>query len=146
MTLNECGKKDCKPVLQTRGKMGEGDYKDIELNHEAGRGPKGAETGKDAYKFVELFDETIKVQGKDVRLTNKEDLRVCCMTCGLATPWANAGDPVVLAQLPDEAREKLVSAVPGGVETAWNKAVARAVVAEKRAKLLAEFDAEHGVE
>lgn len=74
--LKKCFNPECDPREQIRGEMGSGDYKDVELNN----GPDFKFPGVphktvEHYKFVELRDD------------NRNDFRICCMTCGKASSW-----------------------------------------------------------
>jgi hypothetical protein len=62
--------------------MGPGDYKDVELNN----GPDFKFPGPlhktvDHYLVVELHDG------------NRNDFRICCLTCGVATQWVQRDLP-----------------------------------------------------
>jgi hypothetical protein len=75
-SLSRCSNPACQPVEQIRGAMGPGDYKDVEINN----GPDFKQPGPihktvDHYKFVEITD------------ANRDDFRICCMICGVATAW-----------------------------------------------------------
>lgn len=64
--LNKCARPGCNPVEQIRGQMGPGDY------------PGQAD---DYYTRVEMDD--------DIR----NDVRVCCKTCGVTGGWCKADAP-----------------------------------------------------
>ena len=78
--------KDSKPVLQTRGKMGHGDYMDVIKSHEHVR-PNESEsrvnmdTAWDLHLLAEMEED------------NKTDIRVCCMSCGKVTGWQRRDAP-----------------------------------------------------
>jgi hypothetical protein len=79
MTLKKCKADGCKPMLQIRGDMGEGDYADVSAAHrgqifDALAGVPEHDT-KDHYKYVEVDD------------ANRDDFRICCLKCGKATGW-----------------------------------------------------------
>lgn len=63
----------CNPVLQIRGQMGPGDY--------IGVVDANGVLDADHYKKVELDD------------ANRDDCRIVCKTCGLATGWGPQNFP-----------------------------------------------------
>ncbi len=95
----------CQPVEQVRGEMGPGDYYDIIAYN---RVPvPGAVPEPEKYGF-QIWDQSSKPWGiegfADERVyqvpdgirpehcvemneNNKNDFRICCKTCGKATPW-----------------------------------------------------------
>jgi hypothetical protein len=80
MNLKQCGKNGCRPVEQTRGQMGHGDYADVIASHRhvvpnPAQSFVDMESSHDLHTLVEM-DESAK-----------NDFRVCCMKCGKTTPW-----------------------------------------------------------
>jgi hypothetical protein len=65
----KCKNAACHPVLQIRGEMGAGDYFGVMK-------ADGLTPDTDHHKTVELTD------------ANRNDCRIACKTCALATPWA----------------------------------------------------------
>lgn len=96
--LAKCGGESCNPVLQVRGEMGPGDYRDVYL-------PDG-QPDLDYYKKVELIDP-----GPDGKGGNKLDVRVLCKACGLASGWF----PQHFDNAPDAGRDYLVSKIWAGL-------------------------------
>jgi len=85
MQLKKCAKKDCKPVEQTRGNMGHGDYVDVIKSHQhVTRGPSSdvdMDSSHDLHLLVDKEED------------NKSDCRICCMTCGKVTGWQRRDAP-----------------------------------------------------
>lgn len=86
MHLKTCGKEDCRPVQQTRGRMGPGDYVDVIKAHEhAVPNPAVSAVDMNSSRDLHLLVE----QSDD----GKDDIRICCMTCGKVTPWQHQDAP-----------------------------------------------------
>jgi hypothetical protein len=85
MQLKTCGKKGCRPVEQVRGQMGPGDYADVIASHRHVRPSADSavnmESAQDMHLLVEMNDEI------------KDDVRICCLTCGKATGWQRPDAP-----------------------------------------------------
>jgi len=99
--LKKCSNPDCEPVEQIRGEMGPGDYRDVEVNQGPTVLPPGPRHASvDHYKYVELGD------------WNRNDFRICCMSCGNATGWVAKDLPNMPDAGADYARKK------------WNESIA----------------------
>lgn len=86
MQLKKCAKKDCKPVEQTRGDMGRGDYADVIKSHRhvtpsPSQSSVDMKSSHDLHLLVEMEED------------NKSDYRICCLTCGKATGWQRRDAP-----------------------------------------------------
>jgi hypothetical protein len=78
--LKKCHSDTCEPIEQVRGKMGPGDYFDV--IHANPIGHPGAIPNPETYgDRVERAPD------------GEKDFRICCKTCGLATPWNKANIP-----------------------------------------------------
>ncbi len=64
--LNKCKDEKCDPVEQVRDKMGPGDYTNMDENY---------------FEHVEMDDSI------------RDDVRICCKTCGIASGWCKADAP-----------------------------------------------------
>lgn len=90
MTLKTCGKPNCNPIEQTRGKMKGGDFHDVTAAHSQRGGaipdphlygvPANSPEAEDAN--VEHIVEAPE--------DGKTDVRIVCTACGKATGWAKA--------------------------------------------------------
>lgn len=81
MDFAKCKAEGCDPVFQVRGEMGEGDYFGVISGGSITSAEPVGSPAIDHYKFVELNDN------------NKDDIRIICRKCFLATPWGTANVP-----------------------------------------------------
>lgn len=94
--LNTCAKDGCCPVEQTRGEMGPGDYFDVIANNKPGfpGGVPEPEKYGHPLRYGEAIPEGVRaehcVEADD---SMNENFRVCCKTCGKATPWGTQDIP-----------------------------------------------------
>lgn len=85
MQLKTCTKEGCRPVEQTRGQMGHGDYMDVIVAHR--------------YVVPNPASSVDMVSSHDLHLIvdadkdSASDFRICCMTCGKATGWQRRDAP-----------------------------------------------------
>ncbi len=90
MTLKTCGKEDCCPLEQIRGQMGVGDYYDVIVHNSGGRWGGVPEPEKYGYPLRAGEDVPEGIKPEHCVETNEagsNDFRICCKTCGKATPW-----------------------------------------------------------
>lgn len=104
----KCKTAGCEPVFQIRGNMGQGDYFGIDTPQRPNH-----------YQEVDMYDEI------------RNDCRIACRTCGMATPWS-------VKDLPN---------MPGVgeqyVESQWAKLTAKR---DMRAAIFASVEAEFGAD
>ena len=103
----------CEPVEQIRGQMGPGDYYDVIVNN---RIPvPGAVLEPEKYGFPlygnEVPEGILPEHCVEMHDGNKDDFRICCKTCGKATPWGAMDIPGMPGAGADWTRKK------------WNEAV-----------------------
>lgn len=90
--LKPCDKEGCFPVEQIRGEMGQGDYYDVTISNRYRPGgveePEkyGIPIRANAAGHFDCGDNnpSLCVELHD---GNSSDFRICCKTCGKATPW-----------------------------------------------------------
>lgn len=92
--MKTCGKPNCNPVEQIRGKVGAGDYHDV-IAANGGRLGGVAEPAKygkpaDPSKWVDGQDDGHHVEVDD---SNRDDYRIVCTICGRATGWNKQDAP-----------------------------------------------------
>lgn len=93
--LAKCGSAACDPVIQIRGEMGPGDYRNV-------YNPDGT-PDTEFYKKVELLDPVPAIAGGgQASPGNKKDVRVMCRKCGHASAW-NLGEVPMPGLKPEDA-------------------------------------------
>lgn len=91
--LNTCGKEGCCPVEQIRGEIGPGEHYDVIANNRVerfGGVPEPEKYGIIIWPTVAgNFDCGENRPEHCVEMTDamKDSFRICCKTCGKATPW-----------------------------------------------------------
>lgn len=113
--LKTCGREGCCPVEQIRGELKQGEYYDVIANN-----APGAHSGRvlDAEQYgIPLRDgEDIGDRNPahcvEIGPHNENDFRICCKTCGKASPWGTQDIPGMPGAGADWTRKK------------WNDAVA----------------------
>lgn len=76
--LKTCIKEGCRPVEQTRGQMGHGDYMDVIVAHQHVL-PNPSQSAIDMHSSHDLHLLVEEAEGTDIR--------ICCMKCGKVTGW-----------------------------------------------------------
>lgn len=94
--LKTCENAQCAPIEQTRGDMGPGDYHDVIANNHMRAQMIGGVQDPQLYGVPQGSPEAETANpGHVVEMSEdgKTDFRICCKTCGKATPWNKADAP-----------------------------------------------------
>lgn len=113
--LKPCGKPDCCPLEQIRGAMGAGDYHDVTISNRHGRAGYIEEPEKygTPIRDGEAVPEDVRPEHcVEIHDGNKDDFRICCKTCGKASPWGAQDIPGMPGAGADWTRKKWNDAVP----------------------------------
>lgn len=93
--LKTCGKQSCQPTEQIRGAMGPGDYFDVIVNNRIpvpGAIPEPEKYGVPIRTAQDVGDHD-PAHCVEMDDANRDDFRICCKTCGRATPWNKSDAP-----------------------------------------------------
>lgn len=78
------------PVEQIRGEMKPGDYFDVICNNRLGRSgavPEPEKYGIPIWEDTEIPEDINPAHCVEMNDSIKDNFRICCKKCGLATPW-----------------------------------------------------------
>lgn len=112
--LKKCSKAGCKPIEQTRGEIGPGEYYDVIAFNRGGA--QGSVLDPEGYGIRinegEEVPEGVRIEHcVEISPTNVTDFRIVCRKCGKATPWGVRDIPGMEGAGADWTRNK------------WNKSI-----------------------